>query len=132
MATKRIAIAPMKGAQISKPGADFEIVERATPKPGMGQVRIKVQACGICHSDSMTKEGLWPGIQYPRVPGHEIAGVVDAVGAAVAGWKEGQRVGVGWHGGHCGGCDSCRRGDFVTLQVAPQVAGIAYDGGCAL
>ena len=121
----------MRLVQVTRPNGPLEIVEREIPEPGAGQVRIKVEACGICHSDSMTKEGLWPGIQYPRVPGHEIAGVVDAVGAAVAGWKEGQRVGVGWHGGHCGYCDSCRRGDFVTCQVAPQVPGIAYDGGYA-
>jgi len=121
----------MRLVQVTRPNGPLEIVEREIPEPGAGQVRIKVAACGICHSDSMTKEGLWPGIQYPRVPGHEIAGVVDAVGAAVAGWKEGQRVGVGWHGGHCGYCDSCRRGDFVTCQVAPQVPGIAYDGGYA-
>ena len=87
--------------------------------------------CGICHSDAMTKEGTWPGIEYPRVPGHEVAGLIDAVGAGVVGWVEGQRVGVGWHGGHCGYCDSCRRGDFVTCQVAPKVPGIAYDGGYA-
>jgi D-arabinose 1-dehydrogenase-like Zn-dependent alcohol dehydrogenase len=94
-------------------------------------VRVKIEACGICHSDAMTKEGLWAGIQYPRVPGHEIAGVIDALGAAVAGWAKGQRVGVGWHGGHCGYCDSCRRGDFVTCQVAFQIPGISYDGGYA-
>ena len=121
----------MRVAQVTRPNGPFEIVEREIPEPGAGQVRIKVEACGICHSDSMTKEGLWPGIQYPRVPGHEIAGIIDAVGAAVAGWKEGQRVGVGWHGGHCGYCDSCRRGDFVTCQVAFQAPGIAYDGGYA-
>jgi len=121
----------MRLVQVTRPNGPLEIVEREIPEPGAGQVRIKVEACGICHSDSMTEEGLWPGIQYPRVPGHEVAGVVDAVGAAAAGWKEGQRVGVGWHGGHCGYCDSCRRGDFVTCQVAPQVPGIAYDGGYA-
>ena len=121
----------MRVAQVPRPNGPLEIVEREIPEPGAGSVRIKVEACGICHSDSMTKEGLWPGIQYPRVPGHEIAGIIDAVGAAVAGWKEGQRVGVGWHGGHCGYCDSCRRGDFVTCQVAFQVPGIAYDGGYA-
>jgi D-arabinose 1-dehydrogenase-like Zn-dependent alcohol dehydrogenase len=99
--------------------------------PPRGSVRIRVEACGICHSDSFTKEGTWPGIQYPRVPGHEIAGIVDAVGSGVAGWRQSQRVGVGWHGGHCGYCDSCRRGDFVTCQIAPQVPGIAYDGGYA-
>jgi len=121
----------MRLVQVTRPNGPLEMVEREIPEPGAGQVRIKVEACGICHSDSMTKEGLWPGIQYPRVPGHEVAGVVDAVGAAVAGWKEGQRVGVGWHGGHCGYCDSCRRGEFVTCQIAPQVPGIAYDGGYA-
>jgi D-arabinose 1-dehydrogenase-like Zn-dependent alcohol dehydrogenase len=94
-------------------------------------VRVKVEACGICHSDAMTKEGTWPGIEYPRVPGHEIAGNIDAIGPGVLGWTRGQRVGVGWHGGHCGYCDSCRRGDFVTCQVALQIPGIAYDGGYA-
>jgi D-arabinose 1-dehydrogenase-like Zn-dependent alcohol dehydrogenase len=121
----------MRVVQVTRPNGPFEIVEREIPEAGAGSVRIKVEACGICHSDSMTKEGLWPGIQYPRVPGHEVAGIVDAVGSGVAGWKEGQRVGVGWHGGHCGYCDSCRRGDFVTCQIAPQVPGIAYDGGYA-
>ena len=124
-------MAKMRVAQISSPKGPFEIVEREIPEPGTGSVRIKVEACGVCHSDSFTKEGTWPGIQYPRVPGHEVAGIVDAVGSGVAGWKEGQRVGVGWHGGHCGYCDSCRRGDFVTCQIAPQVPGIAYDGGYA-
>ena len=121
----------MRVAQITRPKGPFEIVERDIPQPGTGSVRIKVEACGICHSDAMTKEGLWPGIEYPRVPGHEVAGVIDALGAGVAGWTVGQRVGVGWHGGHCGYCDSCRRGDFVTCQIAPQVPGIAYDGGYA-
>src|SRR5205814_832080 len=135
MATLRVAVkpeaAPMKAAQISKPGADFEIVERKIPEPGAGQVRIKVQACGVCHSDALTKEGLWPGIQYPRVPGHEVAGLIDAVGSGVAGWKAGERVGVGWHGGHCGYCDACRRGDFLVCQVSPLIPGISYDGGHA-
>jgi|ERR1700674_2836260 len=118
----------MRAAQVPRPKGDFEIVERQVPEPGPGAVRIKVQACGICHSDSLTKEGNWPGIQYPRVPGHEVAGVIDAVGAGVAPWTPGQRVAVGWHGGHCGTCDSCRRGDFVTCQVAPfERAGEAYD-----
>jgi D-arabinose 1-dehydrogenase-like Zn-dependent alcohol dehydrogenase len=121
----------MRVAQVTRPNEPFEIVEREIPEPGAGSVRIKVEACGVCHSDAMTKEGGWPGIQYPRVPGHEIAGVIDAVGAGVAGWKEGQRVGVGWHGGHCGYCDSCRRGDFVTCQIAFQIPGITYDGGYA-
>jgi D-arabinose 1-dehydrogenase-like Zn-dependent alcohol dehydrogenase len=121
----------MRVVQVTRANGPFEIVERKIPEPGAGSVRLKVEACGICHSDSVTKEGIWPGIAYPRVPGHEIAGVIDAMGAGVAGWKEGQRVGVGWHGGHCGYCDSCRRGDFVTCQIAPQVTGIAYDGGYA-
>jgi D-arabinose 1-dehydrogenase-like Zn-dependent alcohol dehydrogenase len=124
-------MAKMRAVQVTRPNGPLEVVEREIPEAGAGQVRIKVEACGICHSDSMTKEGTWQGIQYPRVPGHEIAGIVDAVGQGVAGWKEGQRVGVGWHGGHCGYCDSCRRGDFVTCQVAFQVPGIAYDGGYA-
>lgn len=117
--------------QVARAGGPFELVEREIPNPGADQVRIKVEACGICHSDAMTKEGTWPGIRYPRVPGHEVAGVVDVVGAGVTGWTRGQRVGLGWHGGHCGSCDSCRRGDFVTCQVAFQVPGISYDGGYA-
>jgi D-arabinose 1-dehydrogenase-like Zn-dependent alcohol dehydrogenase len=121
----------MRAVQVTRPNGPLEVVEREIPEPGAGQLRVKVDACGICHSDSFTKEGTWPGIQYPRVPGHEIAGIVDAVGSGVAGWRQGQRVGVGWHGGHCGYCDSCRRGDFVTCQIAPQVPGIAYDGGYA-
>jgi D-arabinose 1-dehydrogenase-like Zn-dependent alcohol dehydrogenase len=118
----------MKAAQISKPGGDFEIVDREIPKPTAGHVLIKVQACGVCHSDSFTKEGSWPGIQYPRVPGHEIAGVIDELGAGVTGWNKGQRVGVGWHGGHDGTCLQCRRGDFGNCQNL-KVAGISYDGG---
>ena len=121
----------MRAAQVTRPNGPFEIVEREIPEPGAGSVRIKVEACGICHSDSFTKEGIWPGIQYPRVPGHEVAGIIDAVGTGVVGWTPGQRVGVGWHGGHCGYCDSCRRGDFVTCQIAFQVPGITYDGGYA-
>ncbi|MGA7413090.1 MAG: alcohol dehydrogenase [Bryobacteraceae bacterium] len=128
MASTKVAIAPMKAAQISKPGADFEIVEREIPKPGVGHVLIKVQACGVCHSDLFTKEGAWPGIQYPRVPGHEVAGIIDELGAGVTGWKKGQRVGVGWHGGHDGTCLQCRRGDFRNCQNV-KVAGISYDGG---
>lgn len=118
----------MKAAQISKPGGDFEIVEREIPKPEAGQVRVKVQACGICHSDVLTKEGQWPGIQYPRVPGHEIAGIVDEVGPGVTDWKKGQRVGVGWHGGHDGTCLACRRGDFRNCKNL-KIPGISYDGG---
>jgi D-arabinose 1-dehydrogenase-like Zn-dependent alcohol dehydrogenase len=121
----------MHVVQVTRPGGPFELVEREITEPGVGHVRIKVDACGVCHSDAMTKEGAWPGIQYPRVPGHEIAGIVDEVGAGVVGWAQGQRVGVGWHGGHCGYCDSCRRGDFVTCQTAPQIPGISYDGGYA-
>jgi D-arabinose 1-dehydrogenase-like Zn-dependent alcohol dehydrogenase len=121
----------MRAVQVTHRNGPFELVEREIPTPGAGAVRIKVQACGICHSDSFTKEGTYPGIQYPRVPGHEIAGIIDAVGTDVAGWAPGQRAGVGWHGGHCGYCDSCRRGDFVTCQIAPQVPGVSYDGGYA-
>jgi len=128
MATTRVGVAPMRVAQIPKPGADFEIVEREIPKPGAGQVRIKVQACGICHSDELTKEGVWPGIQYPRVPGHEVAGVIDELGAGVSAWKTGQRVGVGWHGGQDGTCLACRRGDFRNCQNL-KIPGISYDGG---
>jgi D-arabinose 1-dehydrogenase-like Zn-dependent alcohol dehydrogenase len=128
MATTQVAVGPMKAAQVPKPGADFEIVEREIPKPGAGEVRIKVQACGVCHSDVFTKEGQWPGIQYPRVPGHEIVGLIDEVGAGVSGWKKGQRVGVGWHGGHDGTCRACRRGDFRNCQNL-KVPGISYDGG---
>jgi D-arabinose 1-dehydrogenase-like Zn-dependent alcohol dehydrogenase len=120
----------MRALQVPYPKGPFELVERPIPEPGAGSVRVKVEACGICHSDSFTKEGLFPGIQYPRVPGHEVAGVIDAVGAGVADWTPGRRVGVGWHGGHCGHCDSCRRGDFVTCRSA-QVPGVTYDGGYA-
>lgn len=121
----------MRAAQIPRPNGPFEIVERPIPQPDSGWVRIKVQACGICHSDSLVKEGHWPGLQYPRVPGHEVIGVVDAVGAGVAQWKPGQHVGVGWHGGHCGYCDACRGGDFFGCQVALQITGISFDGGYA-
>jgi D-arabinose 1-dehydrogenase-like Zn-dependent alcohol dehydrogenase len=121
----------MRAAQIVRPNGPFEIVEREIPQPTAGWVRIKIQACGICHSDSLVKEGLWPGLQYPRVPGHEVIGIVDAVGAGVAQWKPGQRVGVGWHGGHCGYCDACRNGDFFGCQVALQITGISFDGGYA-
>ena len=120
----------MRSVQVSKANGPFEIVERDIPEPSAAQVRINVQACGVCHSDSFTKEGLFPGIQYPRVPGHEIAGVIDKVGKDVTQWEPGQRVAVGWHGGHCGHCESCRRGDFVTCKYA-QVPGISYDGGYA-
>jgi D-arabinose 1-dehydrogenase-like Zn-dependent alcohol dehydrogenase len=132
MATMRVAAKPglasMKVAQISKPGGDFEMLEREIPEPGAGQVRIQVQACGVCHSDVLTKDGLWPGIQYPRVPGHEVAGIVDKTGAGVSAWKKGQRAGVGWHGGHDGTCRECRRGDFRNCRNV-KVCGISYDGG---
>jgi D-arabinose 1-dehydrogenase-like Zn-dependent alcohol dehydrogenase len=128
MATTKAAVVPMKAAQVPKPGADFEIVEREIPHPGAGEVRIKVQACGVCHSDVFTKEGQWPGIQYPRVPGHEVVGLIDELGAGVSEWKQGQRVGVGWHGGHDGTCRACQRGDFRNCQNL-RVPGISYDGG---
>jgi D-arabinose 1-dehydrogenase-like Zn-dependent alcohol dehydrogenase len=120
----------MKVMQVPKAGADFELVEREIPQPRAGEVRIKVLACGVCHSDVLTKEGLWPGIQYPRVPGHEVAGVLDELGPGITTWKKGQRVGVGWHGGQDGTCISCRRGEFANC-VSPKVTGIVYDGGYA-
>jgi D-arabinose 1-dehydrogenase-like Zn-dependent alcohol dehydrogenase len=120
----------MKAVQVAKPGGDFELVERNVPEPAPGQVRIKVDACGICHSDVLVKEGHWPGLQYPRVPGHEIAGRIDAVGADVTNWKAGQRVGVGWHGGHCFTCNACRRGDFILCQEQ-KITGFSHDGGYA-
>src|SRR5258708_3525194 len=128
MASTKVAIAPMKVAQVPKAGADFEIVEREIPKPGVGHVRIKGQAFGVCHSDVVTKEGLWPGIQYPRVPGHEVVGIIDEVGDGVSEWTMGQRVGVGWHGGQDGTCRECRRGDFRNCRNL-KIAGISYDGG---
>src|SRR6202161_567920 len=128
MATTQAAVVPMKAAQVPKPGADFQIVELEIPKPGAGEVRIKVQACGVCHSDVFTKEGQWPGIQYPRVPGHEVVGIIDELGAGVSDWKKGQRAGVGWHGGDDGTCLSCRRGDFRNCRNL-KIAGISYDGG---
>jgi D-arabinose 1-dehydrogenase-like Zn-dependent alcohol dehydrogenase len=128
MATTKVGLAPMKAAQISKPGGEFEIVEREIPKAGAGHVLIKVQACGVCHSDVLTKEGLLPGIQYPRVPGHEVAGVIEELGDGVTGWRKGQRVGVGWHGGHDGTCLQCRRGDFGNCQNV-KISGVSYDGG---
>ena len=133
MATRPLSAVPktkpqMTVAQISKPGAGFEIVERDIPEPGAGHVRIKVQACGVCHSDVLTVEGAWPGLQYPRVPGHEVAGVIDEVGAGVSAWQKCQRVGVGWHGGHDNTCRQCRRGDFVNCENQ-KISGISYDGG---
>ena len=117
-------------AQVGKAGGEFELVEREMPQPGVGEVRIKVEACGICFSDHLVKDGVWPGLTYPRVPGHEVAGVIDALGAHVEEWKVGDRVGVGWHGGHCFVCESCRRGDFVTCQREP-ITGVTRDGGYA-
>jgi D-arabinose 1-dehydrogenase-like Zn-dependent alcohol dehydrogenase len=118
----------MKAVQVSKPGGNFEVVERNIPEPARNQVRIKVEACGICHSDALVKEGYWPGIQYPRVPGHEIAGRIDAIGADVTNWKPGQRVGVGWHGGHDFTCNPCRRGDFINCQNE-KITALSFDGG---
>lgn len=118
----------MKAVQVSKPGGNFEVVEKNIPEPARNQVRIKVEACGICHSDALVKEGYWPGIQYPRVPGHEIAGRIDAVGADVTNWKPGQRVGVGWHGGHDFTCNPCRRGDFINCQNE-KITAVSFDGG---
>src|SRR5579872_5568064 len=115
----------MRIAQIGKPGGEWELAERELGEPGPRQVRVKVEACGICHSDMLVKEGWWPGIQYPRVPGHEIAGRVDAIGSGVIGWKPGQRVGVGWHGGHCFVCEQCRRGDFA-MCVNRKITGIDF------
>lgn len=128
MSTQAVAGQVMTVAQISKPGGDFELVEKQIPRPGPGKVRIKIRACGVCHSDVFTKEGMWPGIEYPRVPGHEVVGIIDEVGPGVSGWTIGQRVGVGWHGGHDGTCTPCRRGDFRNCQNR-KVAGISYDGG---
>jgi D-arabinose 1-dehydrogenase-like Zn-dependent alcohol dehydrogenase len=120
----------MKAAQINKPGGKWELVERGVPQPDAGQVRVKVEACGICHSDALIKDGVWPGLQYPRVPGHEVMGRIDAFGSGVTGWQIGQRVGVGWHGGHCFYCQQCRRGDF-TMCVNRKITGIDFDGGYA-
>src|SRR5258708_2211133 len=119
-----------RAVQVSAAGGEFQVVQREFPEPGPGHVRIRVQACGVCHSDSFTQLGIWPGIQYPRVPGHEVAGVLDAVGPDVPVFKRGQRVGLGWHGGHCNYCHPCRRGDFVLCENQ-QVSGIDYDGGYA-
>src|ERR1700680_238254 len=121
----------IRPVQVPPAKGPFQLVEREIPQPVAGSVRIKVQACGICHSDEYAKEGSRPGIQYPRIPGHEITGIIDAVGAGVAGWEVGQRVGVGWHGGHCGYCNSCRRGDFVTCSRDRQITGLTRDGGYA-
>jgi D-arabinose 1-dehydrogenase-like Zn-dependent alcohol dehydrogenase len=121
----------MRAAQVPYAKGPFELVERDIPDPGAGEVRVKVQACGVCHSDSVTKEGLFPNIEYPRVPGHEVIGTVDALGDGVAGWQLGQRIGVGWHGGNCGYCDACRRGDAFACETTTLVTGVTHDGGYA-
>jgi D-arabinose 1-dehydrogenase-like Zn-dependent alcohol dehydrogenase len=121
----------MRAVQVASPNGPLEVVEREVPQVGPGMVRIRVQACGICHSDSLVKEGHWPGLQYPRVPGHEVVGIVDAIGEGVLPWKPGQRVGVGWHGGNCGYCNACQRGDFFACEVALQITGFSFDGGYA-
>jgi D-arabinose 1-dehydrogenase-like Zn-dependent alcohol dehydrogenase len=123
-------MAKMRAVQVSKAGGPFELVEREVPQPGPAQLRIKVEACGICHSDGLVKSGAYPGLQLPRIPGHEIAGRVDAVGANVSAWKTGDRAGVGWHGGHCMECVPCRKGLFINC-VKAQVTGISFDGGYA-
>jgi D-arabinose 1-dehydrogenase-like Zn-dependent alcohol dehydrogenase len=128
---RKIMTKKMRAVQVPKAKGPLELIERDIPQPHAGWVRVKVEACGVCHSDSLTKEGQWPGIEYPRVPGHEVIGVVDAVGENVRGWATGQRVGVGWHGGHCGYCDNCRRGDFFACKVALLTTGISFDGGYA-
>src|SRR6266702_2269222 len=120
----------MKAVQVSKPNGPFEVVSRDVPDPGPGEIRIKVEACGVCHSDAMTRSGAYPGLTLPRIPGHEIAGRVDAVGANVTAWKAGERVGVGWHGGHCFQCNACRKGLFLNCEKA-QVTGVSFDGGYA-
>lgn len=120
----------MRAVVVPEPGANFELVQREIPTPGPGEVRIRVQACGICHSDAVVKEGSWPDLQYPLIPGHEVAGVVDAAGPDVDAWSQGDRVGVGWHGGHCFTCDPCRRGDFINCENG-AVTGVTRDGGFA-
>ncbi len=120
----------MRAVVVQKPGGPLELVERDVPEPRAGTVRLKVQACGICHSDAIVKFGGWPGLSHPRIPGHEVAGLIDALGSGVTAWKVGQRAGVGWHGGHCFTCDPCRRGDFIVCQKE-QITAIHFDGGYA-
>src|SRR5947208_7372620 len=127
----RLMAKKMRAVQIPKAKGPLEVVEREIPEPKSGWVRVKIEACGVCHSDSLVKDGLWPGIQYPRVPGHEVIGVVDAIGEGVKPWTVGQRVGVGWHGGNCGYCDHCRRGEFFACTVSMLTTGISFDGGYA-
>lgn len=124
-------MAKMRAVQVTRAGGPLELVEKEIPEPGRGQVRVKVHACGVCHSDSITKDGHMPGIQFPRVPGHEVIGVIDAVGPEVPRWRTGQRVGIGWNGGYCAYCDNCRRGDFFACQSFTSITGITYDGGYA-
>jgi D-arabinose 1-dehydrogenase-like Zn-dependent alcohol dehydrogenase len=121
----------MRAVRVSEPNSPLTLTTCDTPEPGPGEVRIRVEACGICHSDSLTLAGVWPGMQYPRVPGHEVAGVVDAVGPGVAAWTPGRRAGVGWHGGECHYCDNCRRGDFFACRNVHEVTGLTRDGGYA-
>jgi alcohol dehydrogenase, propanol-preferring len=123
-------MATMRAVQVSKAGGAFEVVEREVPEPGAGQIRVKVEACGVCHSDALVKFGAFPGLTLPRIPGHEIAGRVDALGAGVTAWKEGDRVGVGWHGGHCFQCVACRKGLFINCERS-KITGISHDGGYA-
>ena len=123
-------MATMQAVQVSEAGGPFEHVDRPIPDPGPGEVRVKVEACGICHSDAFVKEGAFPGLEFPQIPGHEVTGIVDAVGDEVTAWSTGQRVGVGWHGGHCFTCEACREGDFINCANA-QVTGISFDGGYA-
>jgi D-arabinose 1-dehydrogenase-like Zn-dependent alcohol dehydrogenase len=120
----------MRAIQVASAGGELELVERKDPQPGPGQVRVKVEACGICHSDAFVKHGGFPGLTYPRIPGHEVAGVVDVIGEGVTAWKLGDRVGVGWHGGHCFTCEPCRRGRFIDCRNA-KVTGMTHDGGYA-
>jgi D-arabinose 1-dehydrogenase-like Zn-dependent alcohol dehydrogenase len=125
-------MATMRAVQVSKAGGPLELVERPIPEPRAGEVRIKVSACGICHSDALTKDGVFPGQKYPRVPGHEVIGMIDALGKEVPPrWKVGQRVGVGWHAGHCGYCDPCRRSNFFACETGIDITGVTYDGGYA-
>jgi D-arabinose 1-dehydrogenase-like Zn-dependent alcohol dehydrogenase len=123
-------MAKMRAVQVSYAKGPWELVERDIPEPGVGQVRIRVQACGVCHSEALVKEGTWPGVSYPRIPGHEVAGVIETLGSGVEGWNAGQRVGVGWYGGHCGHCNSCRRGELDMCENR-LITGVSFDGGYA-